>query len=309
MNLGLTPRQLSIFTRVARCRSFSAAAVELHLAQSVVSRTVQEIERQLHISLLHRTTRAVELTAAGEKFLELADQILRCHANAAREFNRFVDGDAGTVDIAALPSVAAVLLPSAISSFLCHHPGVRLRIRDGLADTVMHDVDSGAAEIGIAPCRHIPTSLVARPLVTDRLFAVMPHEHRLAQRPFVRWRDLSGATFIALSGTSSVRSLTDQAMSSAGIPADNLIETANVATVGGLVAAGLGLSALPTLVLPMISFAGLANRQLIDPPIDRQLGIIRRRDRTLSPPAARFAEHLQDRADEITRELLGPVEK
>src|SRR5207249_9395385 len=130
---------------------------------------------------------------------------LSCHGGAAREFARYLAGDAGGVDIAALPSVAAVLLPAVMRSFLADHPQVHLRIRDGLSEAVLRDVATGAAEVGITVCEPPPEEMVVRELLTDRLAVVLPPGHRLAAQPAIRWRDLADGPFIAPSAASSVR--------------------------------------------------------------------------------------------------------
>lgn len=301
--MDLTVRQLTVYLEVARRRSFTAAARELRVAQSVVSRTVQDMERQLGVLLLHRNTRSVEPTLEGGKLMELAGEVLRAHHLAGVEFDRYLAGDGGTVEIAALPSVAAVLLPPILGPYLAEHPHVHARIRDGLSDAVLSDVSGGAVDIGITVFDRLPPELAGRRLITDRFIALLRPDHPLAARDRLTWSELARQPYIAVSATSSVRAYTDRAFAATGTETVNLIEAANVATVGGLIGAGLGISALPTLVHPLLAFADLTSRPLVEPVVERHLGIITRRHGQLSQPAARFVSHLERHAADAMARL------
>src|SRR5262249_46666116 len=152
-----------------------------------------------------------------------------------------------------LPSVAAVLLPPVLSTFHARHPGISVRILDGVAHTVVDRLLGGEADLAITTPHRLPAELAHRPLVLDRFYAAVPPGHRLAAQPTVTWSDLVAEPFVAIGVGSSVRSFTDAAFERARVRVARMVEAANVATVGGLVAAGLGLSALPALVRALIS--------------------------------------------------------
>jgi LysR family carnitine catabolism transcriptional activator len=272
--MNLTLRQLGVFEAVARSGSFTAAAERLRVSQSALSRTVAGIERTLRVSLFERTTRTVTLTAAGHRLLSIAEKILAAHRTGMTDLARYLAGEQGTVTIATLPSVAAVLLPPVISAFHEQHPGTSVRILDGLADTVVNRLAGGAADLAITIPNRLPAELAHRPLVLDRFYAALPPGHRLAAQPTLTWSDLVAEPFVAIGAGSSVRSFTDAAFERARVRVAQVVEAANVATVGGLVAAGLGISALPALVRALISFADLDHRPLTDPVVERQLDIV-----------------------------------
>jgi DNA-binding transcriptional LysR family regulator len=128
------------------------------------------------------------------------------------------------------------------------------------------------------------------------MVAVLPPHHPLAERTILTWRALTTHPFIAFSPDSSIRRLTDLAFAHCGIEPNNVIETRNVATAAGMIAAGLGVSAVPELVLPLLSFANLTVRPLTTPAITRKLAVLTRSDVTRSPAATGFHhELLRDR--------------
>ncbi|GAB3976219.1 LysR family transcriptional regulator [Actinoallomurus acanthiterrae] len=284
MNLSL--RQLAAFEAVARAGSFTAAAERLCLSQSALSRTVAGVERTLRVSLFERTTRTVTLTAEGRQLLAVADRILAAHRTGMNDLARYLAGEHGTVTIATLPSVAAVLLPRVLSAFHEQHPGITVRILDGLAGTVTGHLLDGDADLAITIPDGAPPRMRRRALALDRFFAALPPGHRLAERATLTWSDLAPQPFVAIGADSSVRMFTDAAFATAGVSAAQVVEAANVATVGGLVAAGLGVSALPALVQALMSFAGLVHRPLTGPVVERRLDVILP-DRGAPAPAAR----------------------
>jgi DNA-binding transcriptional LysR family regulator len=290
--MDLTLHQLEIFTRVARSGSFTQAARELLLSQPVLSRTVRDVERVLGTKLFERTTRSVELTAAGREFLVIAEDILAGYRTGMTRFAGYRAGDRGTITLSALPSIAATLLPPAVSAFLAERPGVRFTILDGTTQEALDHARSGTADLAFTEIAGPDPGLVTRPLREEPMLAVLPAGHRLAARPGLTWADLAGETFIAFTVDSSIRRLTDLAFTRAEVTPTAVVETRTVATAAGMIAAGLGVSAMPELVLPLASFAPVVARPLDSPAVTRKLAVHTRRQPPLSPAAARFLDHL-----------------
>ncbi|WP_086558730.1 LysR family transcriptional regulator [Streptomyces africanus] len=292
--MDATLRQLTAYAAVARATSFTAAAARLGVSQSSLSRAVADLERQVGAQLLERDTRNVQLTAAGAEALRIAEQILSAHRAGMKELDRFLLGESGTVAVATLPSVAAVLLPQVISGFRTDRPRVAVRLLDGLERAVLNRVLSGDADFAITTVGVPPERLEHRPLVRDRFVAVLREDHPLAARDEVGWADLALEPFLAVGRDSSVRRLTDAAFGQVDAHAVPAAEAGSVATVGGLVAAGLGVSALPALVLPLLGTGPFVFRPLVDPVVDRRLDIALRARRTLPRVTEHFLETLED---------------
>ncbi|QUH02264.1 LysR family transcriptional regulator [Saccharopolyspora erythraea] len=289
-----TLRQLAAYAAVARAASFTAAAEELHVSQSSLSRAVADLERLLGARLLERDTRNVQLTAAGAEALRVAERIVNAHRAGMQDLRRFLLGESGAVAVATLPSVAAVLLPQVISAFRAQRPRVAVHIMDGLERSVLGRVLSGDADFAITTVGEPSDQLEQRPLVRDRFVAVLPPDHPFAEAPEVAWADLAGEPFLAVGRDSSVRRLTDAAFAQIDAHAAPAAEASSVATVGGLVAAGLGVSALPALVLPLMGAGPVVTRPLVEPDVDRRLDIALRAQRTRPLAADRFLEMLDE---------------
>lgn len=296
--MDATLRQLTAYAAVARAASFTAAAAELHVSQSSLSRTVAELERVFGAQLLERDTRNVTLTPTGVEALRVAEQVVTAHRAGMKELERFVLGESGTVTVATLPSVAAVLLPHVITSFRRQWPQVAVHIMDGLERSVLDQVASGNADFAISTVGEPSAQLEHRPWVRDRFVAVLPHDHPLAEQDGVTWLDLANEPFLAVGRDSSARRLADAAFAQVDAQAAPAAEASSVATVGGLVAAGLGVSAMPALVLPLMATGSVVHRPLVEPVVDRRLDVVQRVRRPLPLAAHRFLDMLDAFRDE-----------
>lgn len=281
-----TPHQLACFLAVAEASSFSQAARRLGLSQPALSRTVRLLEEALGARLFDRDTRNVALTPVGAELKPVAERLDAEFGEAFGELARFVAGGRGRVTVAALPSIAAVLLPSAIAAFAAERSDVDVLIEDGLSGSVLDAVREGRAEIGLTVQPPPSAQLDYRPLLSDAFGLVCREGDELAVREAHPWSTFATRPFVAMAAASSVRRMTDSVFLQAGLAIRPLFQCAFLGTTGRLVAAGLGLTALPRLTLPLAAAPGLVWRPLNGPTTHRQMGIVTRANRTLSPAAS-----------------------
>ena len=289
--MDMTLRQLEIFSAVARTRSFTGAAGELLVSQPVISRTITDLERKLRTTLLVRTTRSVELTESGQEFFGVASEILEAYRRGVDWFGDYQSGQRRQVTVAALPSVAALMMPSVLSDFLDAHPAVHVRLADGTSEHVLGMLREGAVDVAVAEVGPASAGLVVEPLADDPLVAVLPLGHPLADKARLTWAELAGEFFIAFGPGSSIRRLTDLGLVQAGVEPRQRVETGTVATAGGVISAGLGVSVMPRLALGLMPTATVVTRPLGEPVIIRKIALHRRPNERI--PAT--VQHLIDR--------------
>lgn len=294
MNVSL--RQLQIFRAVAELGSFSAAAERLHLSQPALSSAVRKLEDGLGARLFDRTTRQVVLTAEGEELKRLGTRLIDEFEAVAADLQDYLAQRRGRVVVAALPSLAAVTLPPALAQFKADHPGVSVIIRDTLHDQIQELVESGAADFGLTVAPDKTRDLEFRPLIVDRFVMICRKDHRLAARQSVTWADIVRYPVITMARTSSVRQLIDSACAAAGIESQSQYDPEHLATVGALVSQGLGVAALPSLTIPLLRFADLAEVPIRKPVVERTMGLVQRRGRTPSVAAASLIRAIPDRS-------------
>jgi len=301
MRINLTPHQLAAFLVLARAGSFSAAARQRGVTQSALTRIVQHMEAQLGRALFDRTTRSVELTPTGRELLPIAERIVAEFDAELGELARFVEGRRGRITVAALPSIAAVLLPPALARLDATAPDVEVAILDGLSGSVLDAVAEGRADIGLTIQPSPRAALAFRPLVRDPFGLVCCSDHSLAGDGPLPWAAFAGQPFIAMAAESSVRQMTDAAFLQAGLALPQLYGCSFLGTTGHLVAAGLGITALPRLTLPLVGTLGLVWRPLERPVVQRRIGLVTRVGRTLSPATQMLIEKLELEAKERAR--------
>lgn len=296
MRIDLTPRQLSCFLRVAELCSFSAAARALGVSQPALSRTIRQVEDTIGARLFDRDTRNVVLTQAGTELRPLAERLVAEFGGAYGALARFVAGQTGRLAVAALPSMAAVLLVPAIARFARTNPEVEVAILDALSGSVLDAVADGRADAGLTIRPAPRATLTYKPLLSDEFGLVCSSDDALAGDGPLPWSVFSGRPFVAMAPQSSVRQMTDAAFLRAGLAIAPLYGCAFLGTTGHLVAADLGITALPRLTLPLLGQPGLIWRRLERPVMRRQMGVVTRIGRTLSPAAFWFLKALDEEA-------------
>jgi len=292
MRVNLTLQQLEAFVRVAATGNFRAAAQALHVSQPALSRTVRMAEQVLGARLFDRDTRHVALTAAGHELLPIARRILGEFDGAFSELSQFLEGRSGHVTVAALPSVGVALLPEAIAAFRRAHPQVAFSIVEAAAEPLLRAVDEGRADFGVSVRPAPDRRLHYRHLLDDPFMLLCRRDDALARRAALPWSVCASRPFIASSAGSSIRPMTDAVFLQKGMPLRPAFEYPSVAIGGALVAAGLGVTALPRLALRLVDVSALAAVPLQRPSLARQIGVVTRIGRSLSPVARAFVEGL-----------------
>ena len=300
MRIKLAPQQLLAFLRVVETGSFSRAAGTLGVSQPTLSRTIKTMESAIGTRVFNRDTRNIELTSVGAELRLIATRLVKEFDSAVSELTQFVEGQRGQITIAALPSISAVLLPRSILRFRETNPGVDVAVRDSLSQPVLNSVLEGAADLGLT-VRPAPSAKLAyKPLAGDEFCLVCRNDDPLARSETAAWSVFSEKPFVAMSPASSVRTMTDAAFLQAGLAVKQLYECAHLATVGGLVAAGLGITALPRLALPIIG-ESLASRTLTGPTLKRSIGMVTRAGEPLTRAGHNFLSALEAEVRLLTR--------
>ena len=277
-------RQLRAYVLLLQERNFTRAAAAMHLSQPAFSALIGALEQSLGVRLFDRSKRHVAPTAEGIDFEGPARR-------AIAEFDAAVAGmhdraalRRGRVSLALLPSLAAGWLPAVLARFRARHPGVTVAVADVLSEPCIERVMTMQADFALAAVRAETPELQAQVFCADDFHLVCRADHPLATaRAPIRLRDLAAWPFIHLSRTSSVRQYLDAAFRPQAT--DTVMEVDQLATVMGMVRAGLGISVVPALALFHFEQAGIATRPVRLPGLTRKIYLVRRRDRGLSVAA------------------------
>ena len=276
--------------RIAELGSFRAAAETLGLSPSALSRQITNIEARLETRLFDRDTRNVTLTAQGAALARISRRMVNVAEDGMAEFRAYLSARSGRLTIAGLPSVTVAFLPKILKRFVAEYPDIDLRIIDALSGGVIDAVESGEADLGFAAGTVSTRSrLDFQPIMDDDFVAVGLPDGPLRSERAYDWVELMDMPFIAMAPGTSVRELVDGACLRFGRDLAPRFEVAHLATAGALVEAGLGITALPTLTLPVLNMGDLTYREIRDFGARRRIGLVRQPGRSLSPSALAFS--------------------
>jgi DNA-binding transcriptional LysR family regulator len=292
MAINFDLNDLLAFRAVAALGNFRKAAEEVHISQPAFSRRIDKLEQALGVRLLERTTRRVSLTAVGRDFAHKVELLLDELDNTLLGIRGVAATRMGEVSIACVPSTVYYFLSQVIRKYHERYPKVRVRLFDAGASEVLALVSRGEVDFGLDFIGGEEADIEFEVLIEDRFVAACPREHPLARKRQATWSDLARYDYISASRSSGNRLLLDQAL--AGLPGrpQSIYETQHVTTMLGLVEAGLGVAAVPSLAMPARDHPLLVSVPLADPVVTRRVGLIRRRGRSLSPAAQQLYDLL-----------------
>jgi DNA-binding transcriptional LysR family regulator len=303
--MNITLRQIRSFQLVAEFGSFTRAAERLKVAQPALSLSIRELERELNLRLFDRTTRRVELTAAGHEFLQSADKLLSDLERAVRNVQELSERKRGRVVIAAPPLLAAMIVPSAIAEYTAAHPGIDVGLLDGRNAFILEKLRSGEADFAIGTFDDREDGLRRQVLARDALTLFCTSQSRLTKFTRVRWRDLREEKLVMLTRDSSIRAMVDRTLLQAGFEGGvPPYEVTQITTALMLVEAGLGATVLPAYARSFARERAIVTRPLIEPQLTRNIVIVHPDNRSLSPAAEGFVRVLKAHTQaSVTREL------
>ena len=290
----LSTRQLRAFAALADQRNFTRAALACHLSQPAFSALIGTLETALGTRLFDRDKRSVQLTPEGRLFEGPARRLLEDMGSALEDLASHVELRKGRVRVAALPSLAAGWLPAVFAEFMQAWPGITLDLHDALSDACLALVRSGQADFALA----VPgagaglSDLSTRKLCADGFHLVCLKDHPLASQRRLTAAKLLPWPFIHMTRNSSVRQALDAALHPLRLNA--VFEVEHLATVKGLVEAGLGISVVPALTL--FHFQGaVVTRPLPLPSLTRSVHLVQRQGASLSVAAQALHDLIVER--------------
>lgn len=237
---------------VAEEASFTRAAARCFVVQSALSHQVKALEKELGVTLFARTSRRVELTAAGHAFLPAARASLDAAARAAAEAAAATGLLRGRLRVGVIPTVTAVDVPVTLRAFRQAHPQVGIALRVAGSDDLESAIVAGDLDVGLLglPENREPRGVASRHLGSDRLAAVVSREHDLAARRRVRLHDLAQETFADFPAGTPGRAQSDLAFTAAGIHREVAFEALAPDLIIALIRQNLAVTLLPSRYAP-----------------------------------------------------------
>ncbi|MCG8030285.1 MAG: LysR family transcriptional regulator [Candidatus Thiodiazotropha taylori] len=276
---------------IADTGSITEAADRIGLTQPALSRRLQQLEDYFGAELFSRGRKGVQLTEIG-RLVESEARILIARYDHLRDQVRAHQGlEGGTVRIGGGATAVSFLLPKAIASFQGSHPAVKFQLKEAGSNEVAEDVINGRLELGLVTMPVKNRDLKVWPLLTDRIVLVGPKQHPLAKKRRIRARALDGISFVGFEADTAVRQIIDATLRDAGVEMNVVMELRSIPAILRMVATTGNLAFVSQLGVD--SLEDVAEIEVRDFKVERELAVIARRGSTLSPAAQAFADLLR----------------
>ena len=295
---NLTLKQLRYFDALARHAHFGRAADACAISQPALSLQIKELEESLGAMLFERGPRQVRLTTFGEEFSVRVRDILRSVDELGDLARSSQDQLAGRLRIGVIPTVAPYLLPTIIGNLTKRYAGLDLHVRETLTARLIQELGEGRLDAAIVALPVSEPSLTEVALFSEHFVLVRPGEDE--GNPVPNAEDLREMRLLLLEEGHCFR---DQALSfcnmNAALPRE-LLEGSSLSTLVQMVSAGIGVTLIPEMALPVETrSASVSVARFGKPEPSRTIGMIWRKTSPLRNQLMQISGVVRQSADEL----------
>lgn len=281
-------KHLETVALVAEVGSLSRAARTQGIAQSLVSRTIAQIEEEWGDRLFERTGRGVVLSEFGQRIFPHIQLLLAQSARLQDEVKNAAGVPYGLVRIGVLPSIAQRLIPALLADLGAKAPGVRLRVSEGFSGQLDDGLERGHLDLAVINRYDPGPRKDADVLATVTTYLICSPKHALAARATISFCELDGLPLVLPPVPNGLRSNLDLLARQHGISLEVAVEVETLNTMKAVAMSGHALTILPLLAVDEEVEAGrLAAVEITDPHLPRSISLGVTRHHPLSR-AARF---------------------
>jgi len=246
--MDLSPRVLRYFVAVAEERHFSRAAQRLHMSQPPLSYAIRQLEESLGATLLHRTSRQVSLTAAGEALYVEALSLLKRSDDVRTLIAGIESGKVGRLRIGFVGSMVYRGLPNALTTLRHIQPGVEHVLTELNSRDQLEALQRDELDLAFIHANPAPDGVTAVDIVAEQFVVCIPATHRLADADEIALQDLAADEFVLFARDASPRYYETvlSLCAHAGFTPAIRHEVRHWLTVASLVSQGLGVAIVPS---------------------------------------------------------------
>ncbi|HTJ29547.1 MAG TPA: LysR family transcriptional regulator [Acidobacteriaceae bacterium] len=282
--------QLRTFQLVSRLKSFSRAAEKLGVTQPAISAQVRSLENEVGARLFDREGGKVTFTAAGRLFEPFAEHCLQCHSHILAGVSELYQSPRGELSVSTSEATSLYVLPQVFAQFKKLYSRVHLSIVRAERSRVLESVFSREVDFGIVTMPIKDSRLLTHSIHKDDMVLVTPSTHPLADRGAVKLDDILQYPILMMkSGTQREKII--HFFNSKDVQPRIAMELESSELLKRLVIAGIGMGFLPSTNVRADEEAGLVRTLKVEGMrIQRELGLVFRKDKTLTRAAHAFLE-------------------
>ncbi|MGM0970586.1 MAG: LysR family transcriptional regulator [Bacillota bacterium] len=280
--------QYKVFLTVVECGSFTKAGEKLGLTQSGVSHNIAKLESELGVVLLRRNRNGLSLTDAGERVMPHIRQIVH-HASLLEQEAALIQGmEVGSIKIGTFSSFSSKMLPQLIHRFTKGYPNIQVELYEGGYEEIEEWIASGTVDVGFLtqPSREFETV----PLFQDELVVLMQEDHRFNTKKVIEVDSLHNESFIMPKAGCDL--LIKKLLKERGVKPQVLFEIGDNNTLISMVQEGLGVTIIPTFILP----PQMSHTKVIrlETSVYREINLAFKSFKVASPSTKRWIEVVKD---------------
>ena len=190
-------QHIKYFLEIVRCQSFSKAAEQLYVTQPILSRCIKNLEKELGVSLINRSTKSFALTDAGEALYASGSKLVEEHQDIYRHIQDIKDSKVGELHISSPGVLMDMYFPRLVTEYRKHYPGIRININERGSRSTEKDILDGSADIGLVmlPLEN-PQEFNVFPIINDEVCVFVRKGHPFANKEFVPIKELQNVEII-----------------------------------------------------------------------------------------------------------------
>lgn len=284
-------QQLEYFKKVAETENFTTAAALVSVTQPALSKAISKLEAELNVPLFERNVRSVKLTSFGKAFLKHANIALLEVEKGIRELQAMANTDKGNISIASTYCIGTYFMPFIISGFLNSSPCAKFQFNHQSTPEILNDLKEGKIDLGFydnSDDIHKHTEIESIPVKKEEYVLIVPQNHPLSSQTEVSLKDLKDESFIVLSEGYKDMILSYSELM--GYTPKISIQPNEVSMLGGLVAAGAGITIVPN--NPLINTNALSIIKIKESIGYKTIYMGWLKDSYISPVAEKFRDYV-----------------
>ena len=287
-------QQIRYFVAVAKYESFSQAAQKLFVTQPILTRCVKNLEQELGLPLIVRTTRSFALTDAGKVLLEHGSRLLQQQEDLCRRMADLKQVRSGELRLSSPGPLLDLYFPKLVTGYHALHPGIRIHIRESGSRPVAQDVLDGSADMGVVMLPLENTDgLHVFPVIRDAVHAVVPKNHPFADEPELKIERLRDVDLITYDKSNTLHHILLQRCRQQGFLPSIAYQSMMPNFILDTIALGTCVGILPRPMVGLGNDRGLVSIPLA-PHFPWELALIISKERYLSCAAADFLAFARD---------------
>ena len=298
-------RDLRYLVALADHKHFGRAAAASFVSQPTLSTQIRKLEDELGVSLVERAPRRVMLTPIGREIAERARKVIAEVEQMGEIARRSQDPEAGTVRLGIFPTLAPYLLPHVLPSVRKRFPRLELLLVEEKTDQILARLRDGRLDAGVLALPVHDDQLQVEPLFDEPFVLAVPQQHALAQRGSLKLRDLDHQHLLLLEEGHCLRDQALDVCHMAGADERDGFRATSLETLRQMVAAGVGMTLLPTLAVqpPVAASPDMRLLPFKGRAPSREIAMVWRRSSAMGGFLAQLAQEFRA----LPRELLRPL--